>query len=690
LAVGLACAAPWPTADAAGADAVWIAFASTETGNSDIYIVPAAGGEAANLTRHPARDAEPAWAPDGSAIAFVSDREGMRDLFLMGPNGANPRRIYRAAGPVFRPAWSPDGTRMAIEVADAVTGAADIWSVRADGADPVRLTDTPSFDGYPTWSPDGSRIAFASDRDGDAEVYVMSRDGSAPVRLTRQPLADYQPAWSPDGSTVAFVSERGGAPGVYVMRADGTGVSRASPASVVDYQPAWSADSSRIAFTSERDGNPEIYTMKPDGRDVVRLTRRARVDWQPSWSPTRVRVALLSATPARARSGALVTLTGSGLEPNGTAWITFESIGLLWAEVQTDAAGRFSARVRVPNVAPGPYDILARDASGTTAGALLVVEPAGAGAAFRFEYALPEGLSIFSPALAPHLLRVGDKTLAIASDGGVLMARHLIWLGATVVISADGGRLRAVVGENGALLFGRDHPIEPGKGYIVNLLTPTDAVMEGAPHGEAVPAAPSAPVGGGRGAWAFAVVGNVSPAPASSRAWRIRVSGLYGVSAEEPVAPDGEFAVAFVDASRRPVVAEGDILRVELLGANGAVLAGPTAVRVRNEDIRRAFVAVGLLPGGAATSLLPNFPNPGRGATWLAFRLEEESAPRIELFAPTGDLVRVFDLSRRGAGDHAVLWDGRNMLGERVARGVYTCVLRVAGRVRMRRLVMME
>ena len=36
-----------------------------------------------NLTNNAARDAEPAWSPDGTRIAFASRRDGNVDIYVM-------------------------------------------------------------------------------------------------------------------------------------------------------------------------------------------------------------------------------------------------------------------------------------------------------------------------------------------------------------------------------------------------------------------------------------------------------------------------------------------------------------------------------------------------------------------------------------------------------------------------------
>ena len=64
-----------------------ILFASSRTGNGDIYAVGEAGGAVAQLTSGNAIDAEPARSPDGAKIAFTSTRDGNVEIYSMNADG---------------------------------------------------------------------------------------------------------------------------------------------------------------------------------------------------------------------------------------------------------------------------------------------------------------------------------------------------------------------------------------------------------------------------------------------------------------------------------------------------------------------------------------------------------------------------------------------------------------------------
>jgi hypothetical protein len=110
---------------------------------------------------------------------------------------------------------------------------------------------------------------------------------------------------------------------------------------------------------------------------------------------------------------------------------------------------------------------------------------------------------------------------------------------------------------------------------------------------------------------------------------------------------------------------------------------------------RQELVARLLRDVPGTTALLPNYPNPFNPETWIPFELNEDARVRIEIYATTGEIVRVVDLGHRVAGRHvtrenAAHWDGRNTLGESVASGTYLYVLRAGSESRYGRMVVVK
>jgi TolB protein len=109
------------------------------------------------LTEGPG-DAEPAWSPDGTRIVFSSDRSGDRELYVVSADGGDVTQL--TASPDFdgQPTWSPDGTMIAFTTDRGPSR--DVYLMHADGSDPVNLSGNgPSEDGEhrgsdfsPSWS----------------------------------------------------------------------------------------------------------------------------------------------------------------------------------------------------------------------------------------------------------------------------------------------------------------------------------------------------------------------------------------------------------------------------------------------------------------------------------------------------------------------------------------------------------
>ena len=80
-----------------------VAFALTEVDlaggkrNTDLWLVPVAGGEPRRITSSPASDSRPRWSPDGTQIAFLSARDGSSQVWALDLAGGEPRKLTSLA-----------------------------------------------------------------------------------------------------------------------------------------------------------------------------------------------------------------------------------------------------------------------------------------------------------------------------------------------------------------------------------------------------------------------------------------------------------------------------------------------------------------------------------------------------------------------------------------------------------------
>jgi dipeptidyl aminopeptidase/acylaminoacyl peptidase len=307
-----------------------------------IWVAPVNGGEAQQFTSGP-NDTAPRWSPDGKQLAFVRgpaaevkpaneqerDRgKGKPQLWVMPAFGGEARQLTwlrYGAGPA---EWSPDCTTLAftaqtgepddpeasdaalhdkkvpkVRTIDRIWYRADgqgyiyelrthLFTIRAEGGEPQQVTDGDWDDGQPSWSPDASAIAFVSDRTDQRwswhapQVWVADLASGDQRRISDEAMAAGAPQWSPDGTTIAYlaVPRRGGRghADLYIAPAE----PQAGPERVLteDFTPTcddsciddlrvghggahlvWSLDGREIYFLGSMRGTTHVYAATPAG-----------------------------------------------------------------------------------------------------------------------------------------------------------------------------------------------------------------------------------------------------------------------------------------------------------------------------------------------------------------------------------------------------------------------------------------
>ena len=228
------------------------------------------------------RVGDPQLSPDGRLVAFtvgvpdVAANRTRTQVYVVPAAGGEPKQLTTGDATSTAPRWSPDGRRLAF-----VTGG-QIWTMDAAGGDRRQVTTISTGAADPVWSPDGRLIAFASDvypdcaddacnkrRDEEAEA------GKVKAKVVTRLLYRHWTAWKDGKRTHVFVvpSEGGPARDLTPGDFDAPPFSLGGPA---DY--AFSPDSKELAFVSNRDKveatstNSDLFVVAVAGGEARRLT----------------------------------------------------------------------------------------------------------------------------------------------------------------------------------------------------------------------------------------------------------------------------------------------------------------------------------------------------------------------------------------------------------------------------------
>ncbi len=185
-----------PSAPVYSPDGRWVAYATTQDGDAELYVMRAGGTERRRLTFHRGIDTAPSWSPSGKQLVFTSDRWGPPQLFTINADGTDLRQLTFAGRWNDSPDWSPAGDRI-VHVCRLDEGF-DLALIHADGSGWRRLTMGGGCEN-PRWAPDGRHVVFARSQGGQRALWVLDVDSGTVRRLTPPNEDSYNPAWSRPG-----------------------------------------------------------------------------------------------------------------------------------------------------------------------------------------------------------------------------------------------------------------------------------------------------------------------------------------------------------------------------------------------------------------------------------------------------------------------------------------------------------
>jgi Tol biopolymer transport system component/DNA-binding winged helix-turn-helix (wHTH) protein len=225
----------------------------------EIWLAAADGSNARRIEGIPTRSwvrewARPALSPGGASIAFYHQETGpYGDIWVIPAAGGEARQLTRHRAPMGRPVWAPDGRHIYFSARLHPGGAVNIWRIAAGGGEAEAVTNGPGGAcRFPAISADGSRLVYQSTRTS-TRFKLTDPETRETVELASNGSFSYFPSVSRDGTRFAFFSEVDPRERIFVQNIDGTGLRQVTDtdAELAHIKPGWGADDAFLYFYEE-------------------------------------------------------------------------------------------------------------------------------------------------------------------------------------------------------------------------------------------------------------------------------------------------------------------------------------------------------------------------------------------------------------------------------------------------------
>ncbi len=170
-----------------------------------IWILPASGGDALQISEGISWDSHPAWSPDGQFVAYSHELPNGTDISIHNLATGTSSVLYHSDSLVGHIEYSPKGGDLYFILQQDQLDA-HLWHIPLGGGDAKPITETREWHEWTfALSSDGKQVALDSGRYGGSNLYRIDLANRQATRLTTSPWNQTSVAWSHDGKTLYYV-----------------------------------------------------------------------------------------------------------------------------------------------------------------------------------------------------------------------------------------------------------------------------------------------------------------------------------------------------------------------------------------------------------------------------------------------------------------------------------------------------
>jgi Tol biopolymer transport system component len=179
-----------------------VIFASSRSGDVDLWEVSTKTNAVRRLTDHPASDWDPFITPDGKHLLWSSNRSGHFEIWTADRDGTSPRQVTQDGFDAENPVSTSDGWVVYASGNPAHPG---LYRVQFDGTGSTLVV--PGGVAWPDVSPDGKYALYHIVNGAlRARIYVVRLADGTPMDFEAH---GQRARFSGDGHSIIYISERG-------------------------------------------------------------------------------------------------------------------------------------------------------------------------------------------------------------------------------------------------------------------------------------------------------------------------------------------------------------------------------------------------------------------------------------------------------------------------------------------------